>query len=114
MLPTRGRPQMRRPTTPPPFGPRIQTLGISVLFAVAGQCTIRRFICPDPIGSPPLASVGKAGRPRSIPDEAPPGVHERRRVHLQLDPVDTSITATKPARLALPLCTGSQAKSITS
>ena len=38
---------MRRPTTPPPFGPRIQTLGISVLFAVAGQCTTRRFHGPE-------------------------------------------------------------------
>src|ERR1035437_10196123 len=69
---------------------------------------------PRPHWQPPLASVGKAGRPRSIPAEAPPGVHERRRVHLQLDPVDTSIPATNPARLPLPLCTGSQAKSITS
>jgi hypothetical protein len=43
MLPTRRRPQMRLPTTPPPFGPRIQTLGISVLFAVAGQCTTTPF-----------------------------------------------------------------------
>src|ERR1035441_1194916 len=43
MLPARRRPQMRRPTTPPPFGPRIQTLGISVLFAIAGQCTTTPF-----------------------------------------------------------------------
>jgi hypothetical protein len=48
---------MRRSTIPPPFGPRIRTLGISVLFAVAGQCTIRRFHGPNLAGTRP-APVG--------------------------------------------------------
>ena len=55
---------MRCPTTPPPFGQRLQTLGIPVLFAVAGQCTIRRFHGPDPVGNPVWPVLVGAWRPR--------------------------------------------------
>jgi hypothetical protein len=59
---------MRRPTTPPPFGQRIQTLGIPVLFAVASQCTISRFHGPDLAGTRP--------GPLYFNDARVPGAHD--------------------------------------
>jgi hypothetical protein len=46
MLPTRRRPQMRRPTTPPPVWVADSNTRDLTLFAVAGQCTITPFPAP--------------------------------------------------------------------